>query len=63
MIRCDLYKGKSHRFGGVGGSNFVEPGRDAQPRKDDPGVVVDHGNVGELGGGKRDRRISHIHVL
>lgn len=47
MIRCDLYKGGKARFGGS--SNFVEPGRDAQPRKDDPGVVVDHGNVGESG--------------
>ena len=44
MIRADLYKGKSSL------SNFiVEPGRDAQPRKDDSGggFVIDHGNIGE----------------
>ena len=41
MIRADLYKGKPF------GKNFVEPARDAQPRKDDPGFVVDHGNVGK----------------
>ena len=41
MIRCDIHKGKL-RFG-----NFIEAGRDAQPRKDDKGLVVDHGNVGK----------------
>ena len=41
MIRCDIHKGKL-RFG-----NFIEAGRDAQPRKDE-GLVVDHGNVGKL---------------
>ena len=41
MIRCDIHKGKL-RFG-----NFIEAGRDAQPRKDE-GLVVDHGNVGML---------------
>ena len=40
MIRCDIHKGKL-RFG-----NFIEAGRDAQPRKDE-GLVVDHGNVGK----------------
>ena len=40
MIRADLYKGKQL-------SNFIEAGRDAQPRKDDPGFIVDHGNIGE----------------
>lgn len=40
MIRADLYKGKPF-------NNFVEPGRDAQPRKDDRGFVIDHGNVGK----------------
>ncbi len=42
MIRCNLYKGK--RFAG---NNLVEAGRDAQPRKDDAGVIVDKGNVGK----------------
>ena len=41
MIRCDIHKGKL-RFG-----NFIEAGRDAQPRKDE-GLVVDHGNVGRF---------------
>ena len=41
MIRCDIHKGKL-RFG-----NFIEAGRDAQPRKDE-GLVVDHGNVGKF---------------
>jgi len=45
MIRCDLHKGSKYGFG----TNFVEPGRDAQPRRDDPGVVIDHGNVGKDG--------------
>ena len=40
MIRCDIHKGKL-RFG-----NFIEAGRDAQPRKDE-GLVVDHGNIGK----------------
>ena len=39
MIRCDIHKGKL-RLG-----NFIEPGRDAQPRKDE-GFVIDHGNIG-----------------
>jgi hypothetical protein len=38
MIRADLYKG-SKRL-----SNFID--RDAAPRKDDSGLIVDHGNVG-----------------
>ncbi len=37
MIRANLYKGKRL-------SNFID--RDAAPRKDDHGLVVDHGNVG-----------------
>ena len=41
MIRCDIHKGKL-RLG-----NFIEPGRDAQPRKDE-GFVLDHGNIGKL---------------
>ena len=40
MIRCDIHKGKL-RLG-----NFIEPGRDAQPRKDE-GFVLDHGNIGK----------------
>ncbi len=59
MIRCDLYKGKTRLFGnglGLGAqirpvrhnNNFVEAARDAQPRTDDPGVVVDRGNVGQF---------------
>ena len=40
MIRCDIHKGKL-RLG-----NFIEPGRDAQPRKDE-GFVIDHGNIGK----------------
>ena len=39
MIRCDIHKGKL-RLG-----NFIEPGRDAQPRKDE-GFVIDHGHIG-----------------
>lgn len=42
MIRADIHKGKL-RLG-----NFIEPGRDAQPRKDD-GFVLDHGNIGYIG--------------
>ena len=41
MIRCDIHKGKL-RLG-----NFIEPGRDAQPRKDE-GFVIDHGHIGKL---------------
>ena len=41
MIRCDIHKGKL-RLG-----NFIEPGRDAQPRKDE-GFVIDLGNIGEF---------------
>ena len=41
MIRADLYKGKTHF------SNFIEAARDAQPRKDEPGTVVDKGHVGK----------------
>lgn len=40
MIRCDIHKGKL-RLG-----NFIEPGRDAQPRKDE-GFVIDHGHIGK----------------
>lgn len=39
MIRADLYKGKL--------SNFIEAGRDGQPRKNDPGFILDRGNIGE----------------
>eukprot|EP00095_Tigriopus_kingsejongensis_P005848 maker-scaffold697_size109876-snap-gene-0.27 protein:Tk05848 transcript:maker-scaffold697_size109876-snap-gene-0.27-mRNA-1 annotation:"single-stranded dna exonuclease" len=41
MIRCNLYKGKSI-------NNFVEAARDAQPRKDEPSFVMDHGNIGYI---------------
>ncbi len=40
MIRCDIHKGKLRH------GNFIEPGRDAQPRKDE-GFVIDHGNIGK----------------
>lgn len=40
MIRCDIHKGGKLRL-----NNFIEPGRDAQPRKDE-GFVIDHGNIG-----------------
>ena len=39
MIRCNIFKGK------VRNDNFVNAGRDAQPRRDD-GFVLDHGNTG-----------------
>ena len=41
MIRCNIYKGKGQN------DNFVNAGRDAQPRRDD-GFVLDHGNTGWL---------------
>ncbi len=40
MIRCDLFKGKRL-------SNFVEAAVDAQPRKEDKGLVLDHGHIGK----------------
>ena len=39
MIRCNIFKGK------IRNDNFVNAGRDAQPRRDD-GLVLDHGNTG-----------------
>jgi hypothetical protein len=41
MIRCNIFKGKIHN------DNFVNPGRDAQPRRDE-GFVLDHGNTGQI---------------
>ena len=42
MIRCNIFKGK------IRNDNFVNAGRDAQPRRDD-GLVLDHGNTGTVG--------------
>jgi hypothetical protein len=39
MIRCNIFKGK------IRNDNFVNAGRDAQPRFDE-GVVLDRGNTG-----------------